>query len=86
MTPELVEVISSHPKMRSFEISGHSNRYYDPKLIGHSPKLEELRIMMPDQNWKDHLLEVLEQLDQRHQGGLSSLGIICRVRQAEDLT
>jgi len=42
--------------------------------------------MMPDQDWKRHLLEVLEQLDQRNQGGLSSLGIICRVRQAEDLT
>jgi len=80
LTPELVEVISTHPKLRSLEISGHSNRYYDPKLIGRSPNLEELRVMMPDPNFKDSLLGVLRDLSERSQGGLKSLGLICRVR------
>jgi hypothetical protein len=80
LTPELVEVISTHPRLKSLEISGHSNRYYDPKLIGRSPNLEELRVMMPDPNLKDSLLGVLRDLSERSQGGLKSLGLICRVR------
>jgi hypothetical protein len=80
LTPELVEVISIHPRLKSLEISGHSNRYYDPKLIGRSPNLEELRVMMPDPNLKDSLLGVLRDLSERSQGGLKSLGLICRVR------
>lgn len=79
LTPELVEVIRSHQKLRSLEISGHSNRYYDPKLLGTSPNLEDLRVMMPDPKFKDTLLGVLENLDGRDQGGLKSLGLICRV-------
>jgi len=79
LTPELVEVISTHPQLKSLEISGHSNRYYDPKLIGRSPNLEELRVMMPDPNLKDSLLGVLRDLSERSQGGLKSLGLICRV-------
>jgi hypothetical protein len=81
LTPELVEVISFHPKLKSLEISGHSNRYYDPKSIGRSPNLEELRVMMPDTTWKDCLVGILKNLDERSQGGLRSLGIICRVCQ-----
>jgi len=80
LTPELVEVISTHPRLKSLEISGHSNRYYNPKLIGRSPNLEELRVMMPDPNLKDSLLGVLKDLSERSQGGLKSLGLICRVR------
>jgi hypothetical protein len=80
LTPELVEVISTHPRLKSLEISGHSNRYYDPKLIGRSPNLEELRVMMPDPNLKDSLLGVFQALDAREQGGMRSLGLICRVR------
>lgn len=79
LTPELVEVIFTHPGLKSLEISGHSNRYYDPKLIGRSPNLEELRVMMPDPNLKDSLLGVLRDLSERSQGGLKSLGLICRV-------
>jgi hypothetical protein len=62
------------------EISGHSYRYYDPKSIGGSPNLEELRVMMPDTNFKNCLLGIVKELDERDQGGLQGLGIICRVR------
>jgi hypothetical protein len=73
-------VISAHPILRSLEISGHSYRYYDPKSIGRSPNLEELRVMMPDTNFKNCLLGIVKELDERDQGGLKDLGIICRVR------
>jgi hypothetical protein len=79
LTSELVEILSDHPKLRSLEISGHSYRYYDPQSLGRSSTLEELRVMMPDTNLKDGLIGVLKELAKRPQGGLRSLGIICRV-------
>ena len=35
--------------------------------------------MMPDTNFKNCLLGIVKDLDERDQGGLKSLGIICRV-------
>ena len=35
--------------------------------------------MMPDTNFKNCLLGIFKDLDERDQGGLKSLGIICRV-------
>lgn len=35
--------------------------------------------MMPDQAVRDHLFAVARELDERPQGGLRGLGMICRV-------
>jgi hypothetical protein len=80
LTPELVEVIADHPKLRSLEISGHSYRQFIPTSLGRSTSLEELRVMMPDTNLRDRLVGIIKDLSQREQGGLRSLGLICRVR------
>lgn len=37
--------------------------------------------MMPDTNFKNCLLGIVKDLDERDQGGLKSLGIISRVRR-----
>jgi hypothetical protein len=79
LTPELVETIADHPKLRSLEISGHSYRYYDPASLGRSTSLEELRVMMPDTNLRDRLVGIIKELHKREKGGLKSLGVICRV-------
>lgn len=67
------------PRLRSLEISGHSYRYYDPRIIGTMACLEDLRIMMPDALLKEMLLPIIRQLDKRPGGGLRGLGIIHRV-------
>jgi hypothetical protein len=67
------------PHLRSFEVSGHSYRYYDPKMLGDMPALEDLRVMMPDSLFKDALLSVIRRLAARQGGGLRGLGIIHRV-------
>ena len=38
--------------------------------------------MMPDTNFKNCLPGIIKDLDERDQGGLKSLGIICRVRHS----
>jgi hypothetical protein len=40
---------------------------------------------MPDPNLKDSLLGVLRDLSERSQGGLKSLGLICRVRLSSSI-
>lgn len=80
MTPELVDTLSTLPRLKSLEISGHSYRYYDPTLVGRFPALEDLRIMMPDSLWGDNLVKVVRKLAGRESGGLKGLGLICRVR------
>lgn len=79
LTPELVETLAQLPHLKSFEVSGHSYRYYDPTALGRLPVLEELRIMMPDSCLGEKLVSVIRSLDEREQGGLLSLGLICRV-------
>jgi hypothetical protein len=79
LTPALVERMSELPGLRSLEISGHSYRYYDAKLLGSMPHLEDLRVMMPDSAFRDVLVDVVKRLDARRTGGLRGLGIICRV-------
>ena len=39
---------------------------------------------MPDSTLRDHLVQVIRDLDSRPTGGLKSLGIICRVRRWGD--
>lgn len=71
--------MSELSSLRSLEISGHSYRYYDAKLLGSMPHLEDLRVMMPDSAFRDVLVDVVKRLDARPAGGLRGLGIICRV-------
>ncbi|OWZ59804.1 hypothetical protein C356_00716 [Cryptococcus neoformans c45] len=78
LNPTLLETISRLPRVRSFEISGHSYRYYDPSLLGTFSSLEDLRIMMPDPHMKSKLVDLVRALDRREQGGLKGLGIICQ--------
>ncbi|ODN99450.1 hypothetical protein L198_03294 [Cryptococcus wingfieldii CBS 7118] len=71
------------PHLSSFEISGHSYRYYDPALLSAAPALEDLRIMMPDPHLKGRLVDVLSKLSSRDNtdgkgAGLKSLGIVCQ--------
>lgn len=74
-----MRAISQLPHLASLELSGHSYRYYDPRLLGKMPALQDLRIMMPDALCKDTLLPVIRELDKRPGGGLRGLGIIHRV-------
>jgi hypothetical protein len=71
--------MSELSSLRSLEISGHSYRYYDAKLLGSMPHLEDLRVMMPDSAFRGVLVDVVKRLDERPKGGLRGLGIICRV-------
>ena len=75
-----MQAVCGLTNLRSLEISGHSYRYYDPKVLGTMPALQDLRIMMPDSSLKDAILPVLRELDKRAQGGLRGLAIIHRVR------
>ena len=79
LQPTLVERISVLPQLSSLEISGHSYRYYDPRLLGQLESLEDLRIMMPDSTLRDALVDIVQTLDSRPSGGLKGLGIVCRV-------
>ena len=81
-----MRAVTSLPKLQSFEVSGHSYRYYDPKMLGDMPALQDLRVMMPDALLKDALLPVIRKLDSRPGGGLRGLGIIHRVRFAQGET
>lgn len=81
LTPALVERISQLKHLRTLEISGHAERYYDPGLIGGMESLEELRIMMPDALWRDKLPGVARRLGERESGGLRGLALVCRVCQ-----
>ena len=76
LTPKLVETIINLEHLRSLEVSGHSRRYYEPQSLGALPKLEDLRVMMPDPNFRDGLLPLAKELDARPTGGLRGLGII----------
>lgn len=53
--------------------------HFDPAMIGRMRSLRELRVMMPDQQFRMALLEIAAALDQRPIGGLGGLGIICKV-------
>lgn len=53
--------------------------HFDPGMIGRMSALRELRVMMPDQQFRMALLEIAAALDRRPIGGLGSLGIICKV-------
>lgn len=75
----MVEAISFLPKLRTLEISGHSERYFDPTLLGRLPALEDLRVMMPDQKFVNALPGIVKSLAETNRGGLKGLGIICRV-------
>lgn len=75
----MVETISSMQRLRSLEISGHSERYYDPSALGRLPMLDDLRVMMPDSLFRDKLRGLLRTLSERKRGGLRGLGIIARV-------
>ncbi|RXK41989.1 hypothetical protein M231_00710 [Tremella mesenterica] len=86
LNPELLQTIVTLPQLRSLEISGHSWRYYDPSLIGSMSKLEDLRIMMPDSNFRDSLHEIIKSLSERPGGGLKGLGIIHRMSPLVDDT
>lgn len=79
LKPQLVERISTLTHLRTLEISGHSERYYDPNLLGRLPDLEDLRIMMPDANFAEALVGILQTLDAKPMGGLRGLAIVCRV-------
>lgn len=85
LTPELVQQISRHKRLRSLEIAGHAEHSYDPALIGHMDSLEELRVMMPDALWRHTLPEVAKRLADRDCGGLRALALICRVRVAREM-
>jgi len=75
----MVETISTMQRLRSLEISGHSERYYDPSALGKLPLLDDLRVMMPDSLFRDKLRGLLRTLSERKRGGLRGLGIIARV-------
>lgn len=79
LNPTLVERIASLQHLRSLELSGHSYRYYNPKLLGHLPALDDLRVMMPDSNFKTALVDIIQELDRRPVGGLRGLALVCRV-------
>ena len=85
LKPDLVERICDLTHLRSLEISGHSHRYYDPKLLGRLPALEDLRVMMPDSNFRDALVGILKALDGRPRRGLQGLAIVCRVSKVTKL-
>lgn len=76
LTPKLVETIVDLDHLRSLEVSGHSRRYYEPRSLGGLPKLEDLRVMMPDPHFRDGLLPLVKDLEARTMGGLRGLGII----------
>ncbi|KIR35721.1 hypothetical protein I352_01999 [Cryptococcus deuterogattii MMRL2647] len=78
LNPTLFETISHLPRVQSLEISGHSYRYYDPSLLGTFSSLKDLRIMMPDPHMKSKLVGLVTALDEREQGGLKGLDIICQ--------
>lgn len=82
LTSALFRTITSLPSLRSLELSGHSQMHFDPGMIGRMPALRELRVMMPDQQFRLALLEIAAALDQRPIGGLGGLGIICKVTPA----
>ncbi|WVQ70645.1 hypothetical protein IAR50_000167 [Cryptococcus sp. DSM 104548] len=83
LNSSLFETMIRLPHLSSFELSGHSYRYYDPALLSAAPALEELRIMMPDPHLKGQLVDILSNLSSRQDldgrgAGLKSLGIICQ--------
>ena len=74
------------PRLRLLEISGHSYRYYDPALLGSISQLHDLRITMPDAIFRDALLGIVRQLDEKPQGGLKGFAIVakvCLIRQED---
>ena len=75
----LVERITELQHLRTLEISGHSRRYYDPRLLGKVPRLEELRILMPDSTFRDALVDLIKAFDARPQGGLTGFAVVAKV-------
>ncbi|ORY31235.1 hypothetical protein BCR39DRAFT_527024 [Naematelia encephala] len=78
LNPALVEVVSKLDHLRSIEISGHSYRYYDPKMLGRPPALQDLRIMMPDPTFRDAFPDIMSEFGARKDGGLRGLALVCK--------
>ncbi|ORX40973.1 hypothetical protein BD324DRAFT_612737 [Kockovaella imperatae] len=75
----LVDNIANLRHLRTLEISGHSRRYYDPRVLSRLPALEELRVMMPDATFRDSLLGLVKSFDARSNGGLRGLAVVAKV-------
>jgi hypothetical protein len=79
LNPILLTHITRLPNLKTLEISGHSQRYYDPALIGTMPALEDLRVMMPDSTFSEAIVGIVKALNDRPIGGLRGLAIIAKV-------
>ncbi|WVQ85859.1 hypothetical protein IAT38_008027 [Cryptococcus sp. DSM 104549] len=78
VTHSFFETISKLERLRSLEITGHSQGQFDPSLIGKMSALEDLRIMMPDSLTKSVLVDAVTSLSERPGCGLKDLGLICQ--------
>ncbi|KAK4688478.1 hypothetical protein P7C73_g1620, partial [Tremellales sp. Uapishka_1] len=76
LTDSIVELISALPKLHHLEISGRSDRHFDPYLLAQMKTLKDLRIMMPDHTFRDALSSITSELSRRPQGGLRGLALV----------